>query len=370
MLVIKRKRIDLTGSYGWLLYSTIIGYGIISFIDLNWLYQIENDVVSYKALLSATLFVFAGILIRFFLTTVSSVFYALQMSAVNNFLHLSVSISQLLFVLLAPSASPEESLVRLAIAYMILSNLPVLIAGIVVFCTKLKQCRPGIRYIGKKHLKIVMGIGSVFFICQILYMLIVNTNEFLITNLFGPQYTTEYTFYHKISNMVSMVVTLAMTPVWSVITKAMAEKNYIWLKKLYKRVKLFGWCAVLLQFICVPFQQIIMNIWLGKGVLDVNYLTALSFAFFGGVFVYSGILSTIVCGMARMKLQTAVYGIGVAAKFLIVYLLKDIAGSWTIVVWSNVIILLPYCILQQIDLNIYLNKLAKSSNESTEETKC
>ena len=39
---------------------------------------------------------------------------------------------------------------------------------------------------------------------------------------------------------------------------------------------------------------------------------AFSFAVFASTFIYSGMLSTMVCGLGRMKLQLYSYGIAVA----------------------------------------------------------
>lgn len=347
---------------------TVIGCFLLSLIDLNWLFNVDETLISYKTLFLATILVFASIMIRFFLTTITSLFYALQKSAINNFLSLCVSILQLLFVLIVHFDNPEKALVVLSVAYLVISNLPVVIAGIILFGTQLKKYIPRLKYIEKNYIKKVMGIGSVFFVCQILYMFIMNTNEFLVTKLFGPQYTTDYTFYYKLTSLISMVITLAMTPIWSVVTKAYVEKNYIWLNKLYKVIKFAGLGTIVLQFLLVPFLQFIMDIWLGSNSIEVNYLTAIAFACFGSVFVYSSMLSTVVCGMGRMKIQTICYGIGVAVKLLLVFVLSKYVNNWNLVVWSNVVILLPYCIIQQIDLDIYLKKLKnKKQQEEGEE---
>lgn len=335
---------------------SIVGVGLISLIDLNWLFNISAENIAYKVLFQSAIFVFLSIMLRFLLTSVSSIFYALQKSVVNNFLSLCVSILQLLFVLIFHFNNSERALRILSIAYLFISNFPILIAGIIVFATTLRDCLPSWKFVNKETIKKVMTIGTIFFICQILYMLIVNTNEFLITKLFGPEYTTEYTFYYKITSLISMVVTLALTPIWSVVTKAMTEKNFDWLGKLYKIIVIVGLGTCALQFLLVPCMQFIMDIWLGENSISVNYVIAIAFACFGSVFVYSSMLSTIVCGLARMKLQAICYGIGIIFKFIFVLIVSRFTNNWSIVVWSNAIILFPYCVAQQIDLNKYIKK--------------
>jgi len=338
---------------------TAIGFLLLNVIDLNKVMNISTQTVSADVLRNSALVVFVAIMLKFLLTVVNSVFYAMQKSFVNNLLSLISSTLQLLFVLLFRFDSPEKALFYLALGYLITANLPSVVAGVLVFCTKLRQCAPSIRDVDKQHMRGVMGVGSIFFACQIMYMLMMNTNEMLISKLFGPQYTTDYTFYFRLTGLISTVLTLAMTPIWSIVTKAISEKNYTWLKKLYRALKLIGLCAIGLEFLLIPFLQPIMDIWLGDSSLTVQYPTALAFACFGSVFIYTGILSTIVCGMTRMKLQTVSYSIAMVVRFVLIFVFAKLGGSWDVVVWSTVLVLLPYCIIQHIDLDIYFNNKIK-----------
>lgn len=339
----------------------VIGCILISTIDLNWLFNVSTGVISERTLKFSAIAIFIAVMLRFMLTFVSSIFYSFQKSAINNFLALLVSILQLSYVLVFHFDNPEKALMNLAIAYMIISNLPVIIAGIIVFNKKLKDCRINIKWVDKYRVKDIMSIGGIFFVCQILYMLIVNTNEFFVTKLYGAEFTTEYSFYYKVTSIVAMVVSLAMTPIWSVVTKALEEKNYTWLKKLYSKIKLTSLGVSLLQFCMIPILQLIFDIWLGKNFIRVNISTAIAFASFGSTFVVSSMLSTIVCGMAKMKVQFIAYLIGVILKFAFIYIFHNIYTGWDLIVWSNVLVLLPYIIIQIIDLNLYFQNQTNKS---------
>ena len=338
---------------------TAIGLLLLNILDLNQVLNISSETISGDVLRSSALVVFVAIMLRFLLSVVSAVFYAIQKSFVNNLLTLMSSVLQLLFVLLFKIDDPEKALFYLSVGYLVTSNLPAIIAGVIVFSSSLRQCSPSIRFVDKQHIHGVMGVGSVFFACQIMYMLMMNTNEVIISNLFSPEYTTDYTFYFKITSLISTVLTLAMTPIWSVVTKAIAEKNYAWTKKLYGFLKLIGLGAVVLEFLLIPFLQTIMDIWLGDNSIAVNYGTALAFACFSSVFIYTGILSTVVCGMARMIIQTISYSVAMVVRFILIFIFAQHGGNWDVVVWSTVLVLLPYCIIQHIDLNIYFNKKIK-----------
>lgn len=342
----------------------VIGGIAICCADLNSLFNVDRALVSAQSLTIATVSIFVAVMLRFMLTFVGSVFYALQKSAVNNVLSLFVSILQYLFVVFIHYEDVNTALVNLAVAYVFISNLPVIVAGVICFCGKLKNCRPSIRFVEHERVKQIMSIGTVFFGCQILYMLIVNTNEFLITKLYGGEYTVEYSFYYKITSVLSTIVTLALTPIWSVVTKAAAEKDFVWLDKLYGRFKTIGIALCALEFLMIPVLQPIMDLWLGKGSIDVTMSNAIAFAIFSGVFLFSSMLSTIVCGLAHMKVQFYSYLIGVILKFVTVLAFYSVCSNWNLIVWSNVLVLLPYIIVQIIDLDKYLE------NESSANKLC
>lgn len=335
----------------------IVAGGIAIYcVDLNSFFNVDEELVCAQSLTIATVSIFVAVMLRFMLTFVGSIFYALQKSAVNNVLSLFVSILQYLFVVFFHFEDVNAALVNLAVAYVFISNLPIIVAGVICFCVELKSCRPSVRFIEHDRVKQIISIGTVFFGCQILYMLIVNTNEFLITKLYGGEYTVEYSFYYKITSMLSTIVTLALTPIWSVVTKAATEKDFAWLNKLYGRFKIIGITLCALEFLIIPVLQPIMDLWLGKGSIDVTMSNAIAFASFSGVFLFSSMLSTIVCGLAHMRVQFYSYFVGVILKIVVIITLYKVCPNWNLVVWSNVLVLLPYIVVQIMDLDKYMKK--------------
>lgn len=360
---LQAKRIISSGfaiNIGISIIITLILLSCIQMLDLQCFFNIDNNIITEDTLVISTSLVVVAIMTRFALTFISSIFYALQRSSVNNLISLVVSILQLLYVLCFHYKDPNEAMINISLAYILISNVPIIFAGIYVFCTNLKDCKPEYKYIRNDIIKSILSIGSIFFICQILYMLIVNTNEYLITKFYGADYTVDYTFYYKLTSIISMLVMLALTPIWSIVTKAMEEKDYKWLLSLYKKIKIFGILLFLLQLLIIPFLQIIMDLWLGVNSIKVNYLTALAFALFGGWFTYSSMLSTIVCGLAQMKLQSICYGLGVIIKFGIIIYLSQYWSDWTLVIWVNALVLCIYSIAQQISLDKYFENKIKT----------
>lgn len=338
------------------LLFAVVFYFALPYVSWNAVFNISPDLVSGDVLLTMTRCVVTGILLQFFLRLITSVLYALQLSSVTGLLMLVTSTLQLLYVLIIPSGTMEQNLIAMSYGYVFCANAPLLITTIVVFATKLRGAFPHIKYFDKKYAKAVLSLGGIFFFCQIMYMIIANTNEFFMTQYAGPESVVEYQVYHKIFGLAGTVFNLALAPVWSAITKAIAEKDFDWVKKLYSTLKKASLLVVIAEFLVVFVLQFVFDLWLGAESFPVNYIYAFSSAAFGAVFTYQAVLSTIVCGMGKMKLQAICYGVGNVVKVLFIHFVSQIYPSWVVVVWANVLILASYCILQQIDLNKYIKR--------------
>ncbi len=341
-----------------------IGLVVSPYISWNSLFNVAPDLLTPSTLLNAVQWCFIGIVLQFFLRLISSVLYAMQKSAVNNLLSLLTSVFQLLFVLFVPSRTPEENLKMFSRAYVICANLPLLVASFVVFLGPMRDCVPGFRSFNQTKAKGVLSLGGIFFVCQMLYMLIANTNEFLITQYTDPANVVEYQIYNKLFSLVGTLFMLALTPVWSAVTKAAAEKDYRWIQKIMKILLRLSLLATLGEFLIIPFIQPIVNIWLGDNAISINYVNALFFALFGSSMVFQSAISTVANGTGQVHTQAICYGIGILVKLLIIHFGVAITGNWVVIVLANALILYPYCFIQYREINRLLSR-AIQENIST-----
>ncbi len=330
---------------------TVGGLFLIPYIDWNAFFNIESTIISTQDLGIAVRYAFISIMLQFFLRLISSVLYALQKAAINNLISLVTSILLLLFAWAAPSGTPLQSLKLFSVAHIVCANLPLLIATILVFTGKLKKYKPRIKYFNKKATKEVLSLGGIFFVCQILYMVIANTNEFFVTRYTNPANVVDYQIYYKIFSLPSILYMLALTPVWSAVSKAVAEKDQQWLQRINSSILKISLLAIVGEFCIIPIFPVVLNVWLGTEAIAVNFFYAFAFALFGATMIFQSGVSTLACGVGKMKLQAACYMLGVIAKFIIIDVGIKLTGEWIIVVLANAIILIPYCILQQLALN-------------------
>ncbi|MEQ6389259.1 hypothetical protein RZN22_07995 [Bacillaceae bacterium S4-13-58] len=330
----------------------------ITFRYINWnmLFNIPISIVQEETLYITVFVVFVGIMLQFLFKIITSVLYALQKSALNNLLSLFSSIIIFVYVSIASSGNLSTNLITLAMVHVLAVNLPLLVTSIIVFSTNLKDSKPNIKYYGRKYAKDVMMLGGSFFWVQFMYMLITATNELLISWFSDPNMVVEYQIYNKLFTTMGILFTLALTPIWSAVTKALSEKNYSWIKKLYKTLKLMALLAVICEFLMIPFLQFGINLWLGDNTIRVNYLYAIIFAVFGSVFIWNGLLSSIVNGLGELKIQGIFFTIGAIIKIPIAWALVTVFDSWIGVIVANIIAMGLYCIIQPIWLSKFLNK--------------
>lgn len=330
---------------------------VFDFINWNKVFNISTDTISYEALLLSVKIVFVGIMLQMVLRLINSVMYALQKSSVNNFLHLCSTVLSLICVLIIPSASNDRNIIVMAIVHLLAVIIPLIVASIVAFSGEiLRSAIPSIKSFSQKHAKEILSLGGTFLFVQLSYMVIVNTNEFLITNLTSSEQVVNYQIYHKLFILGGTVFSLALTPVWSAVTKAFAEKNFTWINSLYKKLLLISLVGVLLEFLLVPFLQIFINLWLGAEAIKVNFGYGLAFAALGGLIILNGTFSSVANGVGELKTQAIFFGIGAVAKIPVAWSLVKITNSWIGVVWANVIALLVYCLVQPFLLKKYLDK--------------
>jgi len=340
----------------FVIITTFIGFFSANFINWNRLFNISENVVNSLVLIKVIKITFIGIMLQFIFKLSSSIIYAFQKASINNLIGLITSSLQLLFILLTPSISPQKNLILLSYGYAFFTNLPFFVASIIIFSTVLRDCKPNIKNVKKDKVKIVLNTGGLFFWCQIMYMLIMNTNELFITRFNGPDYVVDYQVYYKLFSLIAMLFMLALSPIWSSVTKAMEEKKVEWLKKLFRIMNISVLLALFFEFFLIFILQPIVNIWLKEDAIEINIYFSLIFAFFGSVFIYQSVLSTIVCGLGKMKFQAVYYTIAVILKVLLIYILMKKFNNFIVIVAVNAIILLPYCILEQIRINSFVSK--------------
>lgn len=354
-------------SIGFLcLVLAVVFFIVFRFINWNFVLNIGEDIVSSKSLLFAVVIVFVGIIIHFFLKLISSVLYAIQQSSVNNLLSLITSLLMLLGLFLIPSSSNnDENIIIMAILHALAVIVPLVVTSVYLFCfSTVRIIRPSISCFDLSYAKKVLSLGGVFFYAQLVYFFIMSTNEYLITLLTDNSYVVEYRIYNTIFTFGSTLFLLAMTPVWSVVTKALAERDFNWINRLYKKLMFFAGLGCLAEFLIIPFLQIFINIWLQSKAITVSLLPAIVFACMGSLMILNSVLSGIANGAGELKTQVIFFTIGAILKIPVAVILSHKIG-WSGIVVANAVAMSFYCVVQPFWLKAFLRKRRMLQGEAS-----
>ena len=325
-------------------------FTVVSSLDLNKVFNVEVKVVSLNALKTSMQIVIIGLVINFVLGIINYILYAMQSAFVLNLISLCTSLLMLFSVMLCRSGTNDQNLVNMSVIHIVALNLPLLIASFLVFGFKLRYALPSLKAVTWNYGKSLLKLGGQFFYIQIAYLVIMGTNEYLISIFANSYDVVEYQIYYKLFILAGTIFAISLTPVWSVVTKALAENKIQWLQSLYRKFGRLVVVACAFEFAMIIFLQWIVNIWLRDNAIRINYCYALVYACFGSVLVYNQYLSNFANGIGLLKTQNILFSIGAILKVPLSYLLIKLTGSWIGVMATTDILILLYCIVQPITL--------------------
>lgn len=300
-----------------------------------------------------------GIFISFFLRLVNSILFALQYSTANNFISFITQVLLVSFLFIVkPSDDMIVNFTKLSYYYAIAINIALVTATLLVFTrTELKQCKPSFRHYNSGCAKNVVSLGGKFLIAQVLYMIISATNEWFISKFYGPEYCVEYQIYYKIFFVIITLYHLALTPLWSAITKAYTERKFTWLIKLRNILYLSTLLLIVVQIAFMPFIQFILDVWLGDKSIPVDYLYASIFVLFSVANIWVANISVFNSGLGELNLPIVCNAFAVLVKVLGVVYLSSYFDSWIFVIVATLIGLVPYCVIIPILNTRIINRL-------------
>ena len=331
---------------------------LIQFVDFNDFFNISNSIVDGQDIKLAMTILILGVCVNFIVKVITNVIYALQKSSLNNILTLISSILPLIFISAFRGQDVSTNLVLLSVVHVFAINIPLIVASIILFNTEpLSKCKPSLGKISKDAAKDTLNFGMHFFLAQIFFMLLMQTNEIIITNLFSPDYVVEYSVYYKLFTAIGSLFMLALTPMWSKVTKDFSEKKYNKIQKTNKLLCVIAFLACVIELLIVPFLQIVVDIWLKEDAIIVEYGVAIIFAVYGGLYIFNVVLTTIANGIGEVRSQIVFYGIGAILKLPVVFVSRNIGLHWSIVVAYTSIVLLAFSMYQYIWINKKIKKL-------------
>lgn len=343
-------RSEISGTYAASIIIAVLvllGGGVaIGLLDWARILNVGADHLSAGSVQVVVGILFLAVVLQSILRVVSFALYALQRSAVNNVLSLATSTLILVVVLVSPPAVDDTDIFRLCVAYGAAANLPLAVATIAVFRGPLRGLGPTPRLMNPASIRHALRSGWVFFYNQIAFTLILGTSPFLISSLLGPASAADYQVYYTLFTIAGTVMMLALTPLWSAVTLALAEGDVPWILRGLARMEIAVLVLVAFELLLVIAAPTLFRLWLGEHAPQGSWLQGIPLAIFGSIFVWHGVLATFAAGLAKLRLQAISYTIGVVVKVGGAVLLGTYWKDWGIMPLLDSVVLGVYCVLE------------------------
>ncbi|MGZ3921656.1 MAG: lipopolysaccharide biosynthesis protein, partial [Bacteroidia bacterium] len=204
----------------------------------------------------------------------------------------------------------------------------------------------------------LLKIGGLFFVIQIGALVLFETDNIVITQMFGPKDVTIFNVAYKLFSVVVMVSMIVLNPFWSAFTEAYSKNNFDWIKSAMKKLYYYLAAACLISFLLFITSPFIYKIWLGKQI-KVPMLLSLVMAFQVMGHCWLIINCFFLNGIGKIKLQFYLYIICMIVNIPLSIFFCRIMGSLVGVTISNLLIFIYMNIVLYSQCKKILNRTAE-----------
>ena len=157
-------------------------------------------------------------------------------------------------------------------------------------------------YLDKRHVRPLLTVGLQFFTIQIAGLIIFTTDKMLITQLFGPEYVTQYEVVFKLFSVITLVHGLISAPLWSAYTDAYHREDFDWIRRMLRKQLIIFAGFVVAIVLLASLARSIIGIWIGQE-LSVSQRLIGAMSLFVLVATWNNVHALLVNGIGKIKLQ-------------------------------------------------------------------
>lgn len=279
-----------------LLFCVVFGY-------VPWSSILNAENIDSIVICQLVVVVFVSFCLRFALNLINSVLLAIQLPAFSSLL---IFIEQLVAFVIVWILVSKYGITSILILGSIISITPVvilLIASIILYCTKLRHIAPSIKYAELSKAKGVVSLGIKFFVLQVGMIILSQSNSLIIAHVVGHQAVVDYNIAFKYMNTLLMLFNIMATPIWSATTDAYTRGDFDWIKSANKKLVRMSFimsiigCAMLL---CSPW---LYRLWIGESYVEIPFSVTLWWYLYIAFMMMYGSYGYFINGFGHLRLQ-------------------------------------------------------------------
>lgn len=274
--------------------------------------------------------------VRFFLQPISSILTATQQPFKSSLIQLLGQALTLMVIYLL-TVFTRSSLLLMVIAVSVAPVIAFLLANLYVFTTDLRSYAPKVRFVDLKSARSLFGVGGIFFIIQMGILVLMETDNIILSRMLGPQSVTVFNVAFKYFSLGNVLFIIMVSPYWSAFTDAYAKNDMEWIRQADRRMQMIllymsGFIVAL--YFC---SSVFYKLWVGHSVTIPGSLS-LSMTVFVIVVNWQSMCAVALNGIGKLRLQLILVVITSLANIpLSVWLIRMVGINGTII--ANIILM-------------------------------
>lgn len=268
---------------------------------VNWQNVFNSNFIPEGELYKVVSIVSLCFLLKFITDIINIIAASFQMVSISSIL-LFVSNICLTGAVWILTKTAEANLILLALCLSFIPVLVSVIATIYLFTNQFKIVAPSIKKIDFKESRGIMTLGSQFFILQIITLIIFQTDNILIAQLFHPSDVTDFNISYKYFSVITMVFTIILAPYWTAFTEAYYKKEYQWIQKTINTLIKYWLISVIVLLIMIFCADYFIKFWVGNSVV-VSLPLSISICFYIMILNWNAIFANFLNGVGKIRIQ-------------------------------------------------------------------
>lgn len=326
-----------------------------------------QELLNYKAKSNSFLqnFVFLSLfftIINFVISLYKKLFLAVHKSFVIELVNVFFQTFYLVVTLIWLHYNLEKSLISLVFIFGVINFVVSLIATFVFFKIQEKVLF-SFKKVSLKEGRLLLGLGGKFFIINCSLIVILSTDNIIISNLLGPTFVTDYFTVQKIFQFLIILFTIVLSSSWGLYSEAIIKKDYNWIRQNLKKMNFFLIGILTLGVIFFYFIEEILNIWIGKDLIEIPKGLAFCNMIYTFIFCFTNIYMFFINASNKINIQMYLYVFAAIINIPLSIFFVKLLGSTTGVILSTLLCFLPLLVIMPIQSHMIIKNLEKESQK-------
>ena len=195
-----------------------------------------------------------------------------------------------------------------------------------------------------EYLKDILNLGAKFLITQVGVMFIFSSDQYIISNAFGPSDVSTYEIVNKYFQFPLLVFMATFNPLWSVFASHFATKKFESIRKAFKKFNKVFLLIIMGNLVFALLCPSIISLWI-KNDIKINTNFVFLTAILASLRIFTVFYSYFLYGVNHLNFYIFVLIISVLIKIPLSYFFIYYGYGINSVLYSSIIILSTWTII-------------------------